>query len=125
MTDPTDGSANPQRRQHDAFDWVTLIVGVLTLVAVGIYTGIQAWQTTLIRSNNVVSQRASVYFEQLTGAIARDPDVGGWPFSSRSLIAATLEQAVSSSKIDVPRPAIDSATRGAFFIRNRWSTYHK
>jgi hypothetical protein len=78
MTSPTDGGASPHRRQHDAFDWVTLIVGILTLVAVGIYTAIQAWQTTLIRSNNAVSQRASVYFEPPVGAIAKDPDAGEW-----------------------------------------------
>ena len=33
-------------------------VNVVTMVAVVIYTGIQMYQTYLIRSNNVVSQRA-------------------------------------------------------------------
>src|ERR1700687_541395 len=35
-------------------------VALVTLVAVLTYTGVQIWQTSLIRQNNVVSQRAFV-----------------------------------------------------------------
>jgi hypothetical protein len=36
-------------------------IRIATLVAVAIYTGVQIYQTNLIRSNNIVSQRAFVY----------------------------------------------------------------
>jgi hypothetical protein len=38
-------------------NWIAL----LTLLGVFVYTGVQIWQTSLIRSNNIVSQRAFVY----------------------------------------------------------------
>src|SRR5271154_4057624 len=47
-------------KRHDRFDWINLVVGILTLVVVGVYTGIQLCQTILIRGNNVVSERAFV-----------------------------------------------------------------
>jgi hypothetical protein len=34
---------------------------LLTLLGVFAYTGVQIWQTRLIRSNNIVSQRAFLY----------------------------------------------------------------
>jgi hypothetical protein len=52
-----------------------------TLLAVFIYTGIQGYQTYLIRANNIVSQRAFVYAEYTTahhGHNHGDHDTPGW-----------------------------------------------
>jgi hypothetical protein len=43
-------------RQRDAFEWTKLLVGILTLIAVVIYTGIQCYQTSLIRAGNKISR---------------------------------------------------------------------
>jgi hypothetical protein len=42
------------------------LVGLLTLAAVLTYTAFQIWQTFLIRSNNVVSERAFAFFDAPT-----------------------------------------------------------
>lgn len=49
----------PQNYWSNPASWVALA----TLIAVLAYTGIQMWQTVLIRQNNVVSQRAFVFAE--------------------------------------------------------------
>jgi hypothetical protein len=47
-------------------------IRILTLLAVAIYTGFQIWQTHLIRSNNVVSQRAFISIRPIVGYISLD-----------------------------------------------------
>jgi hypothetical protein len=44
---------------HKPENWVSLV----TLILVLTYTGVQIWQTILLRRNNVVSQRAFVYVD--------------------------------------------------------------
>lgn len=56
---------NPNQRKHDSFDWVTLVVGIITLIAVGIYTVVQICQTILIRENNEALQRAYVFLKDV------------------------------------------------------------
>jgi hypothetical protein len=47
-------------------------VALFTLAAVITYTGFQIWQTFLIRSNNVVSQRAFVFVDSPGGNVVID-----------------------------------------------------
>jgi hypothetical protein len=55
----------PNTRKHDTFDWVTLAVGVFTLIAVLTYTAVQICQTILIRENNEATQRAYVFLRDV------------------------------------------------------------
>jgi hypothetical protein len=52
-------------RKHDAFEKVTLTVGIVTLVAVLMYTAVQVCQTILIRENNEATQRAFVFLKDV------------------------------------------------------------
>jgi hypothetical protein len=60
MSSSGSGGSQPSRWQvwrREPSNWIAL----LTLLAVLVYTGVQIEQTSLIRSNNIVSQRAFVY----------------------------------------------------------------
>jgi predicted negative regulator of RcsB-dependent stress response len=48
-------------------------VSLFTLLAVLTYTGMQIWQTWLIRQNNVVSQRAFVYVDKPQVILSKNP----------------------------------------------------
>jgi len=58
----TDSKSNKMgnNKMNQRFAVTNLVVGILTLIGIAIYTGISAWQTWLIRTNNIVSQRAFV-----------------------------------------------------------------
>jgi hypothetical protein len=54
---------------EERFSKTKLAVSILTLIGIGIYTGLQWWQTRLIRESNIVSQRAFIFpagFAQLS-----------------------------------------------------------
>ncbi len=74
MPEPAPPGSYPHPKKHDAFEWVGLLVGVLTLIAVATYTAVQICQTRLTRQAIETSTRPYIKVVLNPGSFGLGPN---------------------------------------------------